>query len=177
MRVFALLELTPPTVFNGSSPNFVSMFLSTIGRISINQIFNLGPQKFSKKFRSLIFMVSRVVCKESHHVSVFLSCIQFVSEHTHARAYLDLSKTRARAYPGRSNTHTRAIPMPEQYSCRSNTHSRATPCRSNTHAGAYYYQCWDIPMPDHTQTGAVSMSEPTHHMSEHTHTHTIASKI
>jgi hypothetical protein len=65
--------------------------------------------------------------------------------------------------------------MPEQYSCRSNTHSRATPCRSNTHAGAYYNQCWDIPMPDHTQTGAVSMSEPTYHMSEHTHT--IASKI
>ena len=127
------------------------MFLSTIGRISINQIFNLGPQKFTKKFRSLIFMVSRVVCKESHPYIRF-----FVMYPICVRAYPCQSIPRPEQDPCQS------IPSPEQHPYQSNTHSRATPCRSNTHAGAYYYQCWDIPMPDHTQTGAVSMSEPTY---------------
>ena len=166
MRVFALLELTPPTVFNGSSPNFVSMFLSTIGRISINQIFNLGPQKFSKKFRSLIFMVSRVVCKESHPYIRF-----FVMYPICVRAYPCQSIPRPEQDPCQS------IPRPEQHPCLSNIHAGAIRIPEQPHAGA-------IPMQEHTITNVgtypcriIPRRELYQCLSLPKHTHTIASKI
>ena len=108
------------------------MFLSTIGRISINQIFNLGPQKFSKKFRSLIFMVSRVVCKESH------LCIRF----------LVMYPIYVGAYPCQS------IPRPEQDPCQSIPRPEQHPYQSNIHAGA-------IPIPEQPHAGAIPMQEHT----------------
>ena len=45
------VTLTAATVCKESSPNYFSMFLLSIGRASIKQIFNLGPQFSQKNFK------------------------------------------------------------------------------------------------------------------------------
>ena len=141
------------------------MFLSTIGRISINQIFNLGPQKFSKKFRSLIFMVSRVVCKESHPCIRFFVmypiCVRAYPCQSIPRPEQDPCQSipRPEQHPYQSNTHAWAIFMPEQYPFQSNPMPEQYPCRSillpmlgHTHAESYpdgrreLYQCLSLPI-------------------------------